>query len=81
MEYGISKSEYYCIDFTDRSLDHSGKTSKQLSQNIFEETEDFEIILIGLDGQIKIRQNLVISKDVIFSIIDAMPMQQNEIRD
>lgn len=39
-----------------------------------------EIILIGLDGTIKLRQNTFLSKKELFSTIDVMPMRVNELR-
>ena len=42
--------------------------------------DKFKVILIGLDGGIKIRQNEVLTLDKLFSTIDAMPMRRNELR-
>jgi hypothetical protein len=43
-------------------------------------TKDFEFILIGLDGGIKMRKEDVVSLNSLFKTIDAMPMRQNEIK-
>ncbi|MDJ0645205.1 MAG: DUF4174 domain-containing protein [Flavobacteriaceae bacterium] len=40
----------------------------------------FEIILIGLDGGVKLRQSGLLTLKELFAIIDAMPMRANEIR-
>lgn len=40
----------------------------------------FSVVLIGLDGGIKISQTDVISKKELFERIDAMPMRQRELR-
>ena len=52
--------------------------------NSFDEFKDskehFKVILMGLDGGIKISQSEVISLDELFSTIDAMPMRRNELR-
>jgi len=42
--------------------------------------EDFKIILIGLDGGIKLESNKVISSSQIFDQIDQMPMRKQELR-
>lgn len=42
--------------------------------------EDFTIVLIGLDGGIKLRQPEVISRQKLFDRIDAMPMRRAEIK-
>ncbi len=47
----------------------------------FKDSEDhFKVILMGLDGGIKINQSEVLSLDELFSTIDAMPMRRNELR-
>lgn len=40
----------------------------------------FEIRLYGLDGQIKFEANEYTSPQVMFSLIDKMPMRRNEMR-
>lgn len=40
----------------------------------------FEILLIGLDGNIKLRQHSVLTPKELFNIIDAMPMRRSEIK-
>ncbi|MDX1543966.1 MAG: DUF4174 domain-containing protein [Christiangramia sp.] len=40
---------------------------------------DFEVILIGLDGGIKLRQRELLEAKYLFNIIDSMPMRQAEI--
>ena len=47
----------------------------------FKDSENhFKVILMGLDGGIKINQSEVLSLDELFSTIDAMPMRRNELR-
>jgi hypothetical protein len=40
----------------------------------------FTVILIGKDGGEKLRQNNPLETEKLFSVIDAMPMRQNEMR-
>jgi len=42
--------------------------------------KDFEVILIGLDGEIKLRQEELLTCQKLFSTIDVMPMRRAEIR-
>ncbi|WP_115461981.1 DUF4174 domain-containing protein [Winogradskyella aurantiaca] len=42
--------------------------------------KEFSILLIGLDGGIKLRQNQSIKRDELFAIIDGMPIRQSELR-
>lgn len=39
----------------------------------------FEILLIGLDGGVKLRQDKVIDAETLFARIDAMPMRRQEL--
>lgn len=41
---------------------------------------DFKIILIGLDGGIKIQDAKPLSSETLFATIDSMPMRQTELR-
>lgn len=41
---------------------------------------EFRVVLIGKDGTIKMDRADPISSDVLFALIDAMPMRQNEMR-
>lgn len=54
--------------------------SEVISKNILDESNDFEIILIGLDGRIKLRQSQFLLDEDLLRIIDAMPMRRNEIK-
>lgn len=42
--------------------------------------QGFEIILIGLDGGIKLRQNEYLSLAELYALIDGMPMRRAELR-
>jgi hypothetical protein len=38
----------------------------------------FEVLLIGKDGGVKLRQQAPVGTDVLFAVIDAMPMRRQE---
>lgn len=61
------------------SPEHIPDFAKQFENKISNDT-DFEVILIGLDGTIKLRQNKPVSTDKLFELIDSMPMRQREIQ-
>lgn len=42
--------------------------------------KDFEIILIGLDGGVKLRQTELLSLEKLFALIDGMPMRKQELK-
>ena len=55
---------------------YSEKFFKKYSKN----DNQFEIILVGLDGGIKLRQEEIITTDKLFAVIDSMPMRVQEIK-
>ena len=42
--------------------------------------ESREVILIGLDGGVKLRQTKLLTLEQLFTLIDGMPMRRNELR-
>ena len=76
----ITKDDFLLVDFTSNVSRSSGKVSESISKNILDQNNDFEVILIGLDGGIKLRENQTLLKQDLFRIIDAMPMRRKEIR-
>lgn len=60
------------------------KSEIQKSKSLFEKFKQantpFEVILIGLDGGVKLRQKDVLSCEKLFATIDSMPMRSAEIK-
>lgn len=60
------------------------KSDVQKSTNLFKKYKQanvsFEVILIGLDGGIKLRQKDFLSCENLFATIDSMPMRSAEIK-
>ncbi|MEJ1221435.1 DUF4174 domain-containing protein [Sediminicola sp. 1XM1-17] len=52
--------------------------SKKLYQQYKKTNASFEIVLIGLDGGVKLPRSNFMSSDALFDIIDAMPMRIRE---
>ena len=77
--YNIVGDDFVLIDYKNNESNDSGKISKKLNHKILNEKEDFEIILIGLDGGIKLQQTEILTKEALFNIIDSMPMRKNEL--
>jgi hypothetical protein len=55
--------------------------SSRIHDRYSEEGKEFEVVLIGLDGGIKLRQSEILSIEKLFATIDAMPMRRNEKRE
>ncbi len=58
----------------------SWKNTAKLYKKYKTNNSDFQVLLIGLDGGIKLDQNKTLSLQELFSTIDSMPMRQNEMR-
>ena len=41
---------------------------------------DFEVVLLGLDGRVKLRQDQLLKRDILYDLIDGMPMRQLELK-
>jgi len=78
--YKIVNHNFTLTNYKNSSLNYSGKVSRKLAESMLNKNENFEIILIGLDGGIKLQQTEILTKQDLFSIIDSMPMRSNEIR-
>ena len=77
--YKITGDHFEMIDFTNPELSESGKIAGKSIGKTLNDKENFEVILIGLDGGIKLRQTDILRKDALFNIVDAMPMRRNEL--
>ena len=58
----------------------SWKKSTLNIKRFFEKEESFKIVLIGLDGGIKLKQNTILTPEKLFAIIDGMPMRKRELK-
>jgi hypothetical protein len=77
--YKINKDEFSAIDYRTNKIS-SGKISTKMKYNLLDEKENFEVILIGLDGNIKLQKNEIITKEILFALIDSMPMRKYELK-
>lgn len=66
-------------DYKD-TFDSDWKTSTIKTKEFFTIKEKFKVVLIGLDGGIKLTQKTILSTEKLFAIIDAMPMRKSELR-
>ncbi len=73
--YHITPTQY-CTENENKKWHNSSK----LYTNYKQTNAPFEVILIGLDGRIKLTQNEVLTTDKLFAIIDGMPMRRAELR-
>jgi hypothetical protein len=62
------------------NTDNSWVKDSDLHATYNPSNSDFRLILIGLDGGIKIEQNVLLTAKELFLTIDAMPMRRAEIK-
>ena len=55
------------------------ETSGNIYESMKETNSDFEIVLIGLDGGIKLRREELLTTNELFGVIDQMPMRRAEL--
>ena len=77
--YQITGDDFVLLDYKNNELNNSGKISRKLTDTILNEKENFEVILIGLDGGIKLQQTEILMKEDLFNITDSMTMRRNEL--
>ena len=64
----------------ENSEDNSWVSDSRLYALYNSNDKDFKIILIGLDGNIKIEQSELLTTKDLFATIDSMPMRRSELR-
>ena len=64
-----------------QGIDNSSWTKNESFFNdIKRKKNSFEVILIGLDGGVKLRQTQLLTLEKLFILIDGMPMRRAEMR-
>lgn len=56
------------------------KKSSELFLKFNPKNAPFKVVLIGLDGGIKLEQTEILSKEKLFAVIDGMPMRKRELQ-
>lgn len=81
--YRIMDNDFWLKDYTGQfanTSNTSGKITLKFKDEILEASKNFEVILIGLDGGVKLRQSSLLTKEQLFQLIDSMPMRANELK-
>lgn len=85
-ENGILDRDLIILQLFENGEGRAGDTSlsewvaPRMRRQFDVEAGEFSIILIGKDGTVKLRSTVPVSVSEIFSMIDAMPMRQQEMR-
>lgn len=65
---------------SDLDMSLSGESARNLRKKFGVTADQFQVILIGKDGTVKLHSKTPVSTSALFEIIDAMPMRQEEMR-
>jgi len=77
--YTIIEEDFTFINYKNLTLNNVGKLHGKLAKIVNNKSE-FEVILIGLDGVVKLQQKNVLTKTKLFNKVDSMPMRRSEMR-
>ncbi len=65
---------YFTTDFSEVWFSSNSMFKKYVNTN-----DSFKVLLLGLDGGIKLEQDKILSLEKLFTIIDGMPMRRSEL--
>jgi hypothetical protein len=71
--YTVHK-EFYKFNFQSTKIE-----ANKTYENFNKDKSPFKVLLLGLDGGIKLTQKEVLSTEKLFTLIDGMPMRQYEL--
>ena len=74
--FQVQENRFRIVNQPDGKWVNSEKLFKKYNRG----NQGFQIVLIGLDGGDKLRQDDVLSKKDLFDLIDSMPMRRAEMR-
>lgn len=77
--YTILNNQYKKTDYTKNTTNENWLTTDLFHKNTLDKKDNFKILLIGLDGGIKLNQNHILKKNELLNLIDAMPMRAAEL--
>ena len=78
--YRVINKKYCFQNFTTENQALNWKPIDNPDLKINDSNKYFKIILIGLDGGVKLEKTEFLNKEELFRIIDSMPMRMNELR-
>jgi len=79
--YAVQNEQVEFIDFDTSTLKNLTLENFEAStKKLLKHQSAFEIILIGLDGTVKLRQDEYLALNDLYALIDGMPMRRAELR-
>jgi hypothetical protein len=59
----------------------SRESAEEIRRRFFADSQPFEVVLVGKDGSVKLRQDRPVEMAEVFRLIDSMPMRRREMRE
>ena len=77
--YQVLPNSWTMEDFTSKTT-KKWQSTPTLFEQFMEKNHHFKVVLIGLDGTLKVERTNYVEPEELFSIIDGMPIRKAEIR-
>jgi len=79
--YEIVGDKYRLTDYQKSKEKSQWQDLLEKNETVLDSLSEFEVILIGLDGGVKLKKRDVLIKEDLFKTIDRMPMRLRELRE
>ncbi|MFK7809365.1 MAG: DUF4174 domain-containing protein [Saprospiraceae bacterium] len=77
--FQVIGQKYTANDFLEKSKNLEWKMIDKTHETFLSDKDTFRIVLIGLDGNIKLDKTDILTKQELFDLIDSMPMRKLEL--
>ena len=78
--YYVLPNQYKLVDYQNEKSNNKWISSSKLFKTYADKQSEFKVVLVGLDGSVKLQQNQLISTSKLFNTIDSMPMRKSELK-
>jgi len=72
--------QYKIVNYLEEEKREEWQTLASKKQEVLDQKDRFKVMLIGLDGGIKLERTEVLKKVELYRIIDSMPMRRSELK-
>lgn len=77
----VSEERYRIVKMINGEIQYSNwSTDREIVKKCTPAKGEFQVVLIGLDGRVKVRQDEIMTREQLFGTIDSMPMRMEEMR-
>jgi len=79
--YQVLPEQYRIMNYQINAKENKWVSSPVLFTKFANKKEDFKVILIGLDGGVKLEASRLVTASELFETIDSMPMRRAELNE